>query len=104
MYVEKFKLHSSPFDFDVQGIYDFNSQDATSILLSVPLGNLNRRYIPPKDLKSKSYIRKGPRIYIESRYKNDKLKFFWKPFIFLKKIKYEKPKNTIPEMEKESIK
>jgi len=104
LYVEKFKLHSSPFDFDVEGIYDLNNQDATSILLSVPLGNLNRRYIPPKDLKSESYIRKGPRIYIESRYKNDKLKFFWKPFIFLKKIKYEKPKNTIPEMDKESIK
>ena len=94
MYIKKFNIHSSPFDFDVEGVYDLLNKDSTSILLSLPMGNLNRRYVNPKDLESKKYIRKGPLIHIESRFKKDRYRFFWKPIVLRKRTRYKIPEKA----------
>ncbi|MFK7773420.1 MAG: AsmA-like C-terminal region-containing protein [Saprospiraceae bacterium] len=91
IYVDNFFLHSSSFDFGVEGIYSLGKENNTRILFTVPVSNLYRRHLTRKQLRSGTAKRKGLRILIEARQRKDRMKFRWKPIKF-RKEKYRLPK------------
>ena len=92
MYLEKTQLHSSSFDFEVEGIYNLNSFDSTQVLLTIPFSNLYRRHISLEALRNGDSRRKGLPILIEGRSKKKRLRFRWKLFNSKKnKAKYRLP-------------
>ena len=90
MYVDNFFLHSSSFDFGMEGVYSLGDGDNTRILFTVPVSNLYRRHLTSKELNSGTAKRKGMRVLIEARQGKNKMKFRWKPIKFNKK-KYQLP-------------
>ncbi len=80
LYLKKTGLHSSSFDFEVEGVYNWAAFDKTRILLTVPFSNLYRRYITAEAMKSGNSKRKGIPILIEARPKKERLRFRWKLF------------------------
>lgn len=97
MYVDNFLLHSSSFDFGVEGVYSFGSINNTRILFTVPISNLFRKHVTGLQLKSGNAKRKGMNILIEARPKKNRMRFRWKIF------KGRKSKYRLPE-EKKKIK
>ena len=73
-------MHSSSFDFKVEGVYNWASFDKTRILLTIPFSNLYRRHITAEAMKSGNSKRKGMPILIEARPKKERLRFRWKVF------------------------
>jgi len=90
MYIENFLLHSTSFDFGVEGIYSLGANNNTRILFTVPVSNLYRKHLTRKQLRSGNAKRKGIKILIEAREKKNKLRFRWKLFKG-KKYKYRLP-------------
>ena len=80
MYLNKSTLHSSSFDFIVEGVYNWSSFDKTRILLTVPFSNLYRRHLTAEEIKNGTSKRKGLPILIEARPKKERLRFHWKLF------------------------
>jgi hypothetical protein len=80
LYIEQFKLQSSSFDFNVEGVYSLGEQDNTRILFGVPLSNLFRRHISVDERENDNKERKGLKIFIEARphKRKDKMRFRWK--------------------------
>jgi len=93
MYVDNFFLHSSSFDFGVEGIYSLGETNNTRILFTVPISNLYRRHVTRNQLKSGKGVRKGMKILIEAREKKDRMRFRWKIFKGNKK-KYRLPEES----------
>jgi len=79
-YLEKSYFRSSPFHFNIQGVYNLANPLDTRILLSIPFSNLYKKHFTAEEIKSKTAQRKGFPILIEAKYKNDKIKFRWKLF------------------------
>ena len=80
MHLEKTKLHSSSFDFMVEGVYNLASFDKTRILLTVPFSNLYRQHITAEAMKNGDSKRKGMPILIEASPKKERLRFRWRLF------------------------
>ncbi len=91
LFIDKFYLHSSSYDFGVQGVYSLGSNNKTRLLLSVPSGNLFRRHLSSDKIKSGKAKRKGMRIHLEARPdKKARMRFFLKWPLFKKsKKKYQ---------------
>ena len=88
LYIDDFFLHSSSFDFGIQGVYSFGAENKTRILFKVPVSNLYRRHLTPTQMMSGDSKRKGMRILIEAKQKKEQLRFRWKLFNWKKK-KYQ---------------
>lgn len=82
LYVDRFYLHSSSFDFGALGVYSMASDDRTRVLFSFPIRNLFRRHISHAEMRKGNSERRGINILIDARYKDDKLRLRWKPFPF----------------------
>lgn len=83
LYVDNFYLHSSPFDFQAMGRYSLGSEKSTRVLFKLPIGNLFNRHVSLKEMEDGHSKRfRLINILIEARYKNDKMRFIWKPFVF----------------------
>lgn len=80
MHLKKIKLHSSSFDFMMEGVYNLASFDKTRVLLTIPFSNLYRRHITAEAIKNGNSKRKGLPILIEARPKKEQLRFRWKLF------------------------
>ena len=85
--VDHFELHSTSFDFGVSGLYSLGDDDASRVFFEVPLSNLFKKQIKKEALGTKKSRRKGLKIYIQGKEKNDKLKFSWSIFRKRKKRK-----------------
>ena len=85
LFIEESYLHSSSFDFGVQGIFSLGEEDNTRILFSIPVSNLYKKHLTDEEVKSGEAKRKGMRILVEASPKRNKLRFRWKPFSFSKK-------------------
>ena len=85
LYIDRFYLHSSSFDFRVEGIYSLRENNKTRILFAVPVSNLFRRHLTQKELNSGNSKRKGMRVFIEARPKKDRMRFFLKVPVFGRK-------------------
>lgn len=87
LYVDKFSLHSSPFDFEAQGRYSLGQENNTRMLFHVPIANLFNRHIPLREIQEEDSERsRFLNILIEARYKKGKMRFIWKPIVFNKKV------------------
>ena len=80
MYLGKTGLHSSSFDFEVEGIYNLTSFDSTQVLLTIPFSNLYRRHITLQAMRNGHSRRKGLPILIEGRPNKKRLRFRLKIF------------------------
>lgn len=94
LYVDKFHLHSSPFDFEAEGRYSLGAENNTRVLFTIPLGNLFNRHIPLEEMQEADSERKGLfNILIEARYKKGRMRFIWKPIVLNRdKYRLEKEK------------
>jgi len=82
LYIDKFYLHSSSFDFGVEGVYSLGAENKTRILFAIPISNLFRKHLTKKELKSGKSKRKGMKIFIEARERRGRMRFVWKLPIF----------------------
>lgn len=86
LYVDKFHLHSSPFDFEAEGRYSLGAENTTRVLFTIPLGNLFNRHISLEEMQEENSERKGLfNILIEARYKKGRMRFIWKPIVLNRK-------------------
>ncbi len=90
LYFQKFILHSSSFDFGVEGVYSMGANKRTRLLFSVPLSNLFRRHLTLAEMAEGAARRKGLKVHIEARHKKDRLRFRLKlPMLGRKKYRLE---------------
>ena len=73
--VNQFFVHSTSFDFGVDGVYHLGPHDKTSLLFEIPLGNIFKRHIDKEILMQHDTKRKGPPIMVSATEKNNRLHF-----------------------------
>ncbi|MEO1259604.1 MAG: AsmA-like C-terminal region-containing protein [Bacteroidota bacterium] len=73
--VDQFFVHSTSFDFGVDGVYHLGPHDKTNLLFEIPLGNIFKRHIDKEILMQHDTKRKGPPIMVSATEKNNRLHF-----------------------------
>ncbi len=75
LYIERMQLHSSAFDFELEGVYNLEEKDNTRLFFLIPSGNLVDKYVSSEEMKSGNSKRKGPKLLLELRQKEDGFSF-----------------------------
>ncbi|MFT6705474.1 MAG: hypothetical protein ACJATF_000295 [Flavobacteriales bacterium] len=75
MYIDRMEVHSSAFDFELEGVYNLSEESNTRLFFTIPSGNFIDRHVSSAEIKSGSSRRKGPRMLLELRQKEDGFSF-----------------------------